>query len=97
MKILSFSPFLIVSENGDYRVTKPRPNLNVGEIAVKINLEVPESVFAAPSFEATLRVSEEAAAPPALSQETITNTRQAIEASTGYKVKLTIAEGEDDS
>ena len=50
--------FLIVGSNGVRDFRKREYNLKMGEIAIKLNLDIPDSVFENPLFEGDLKISE---------------------------------------
>lgn len=50
---------LIVKKSGISRMRKNAGYLNLGEIAVKINIEIPDSAFTTPTFSASLKLDED--------------------------------------
>lgn len=73
-----------------FRVTKTRPGLASNEIAVKLNLELPDGLFSKPALEAKVVVSEKAVAPQVIQADVIDNVEQIIKEKTGFEVKLTV-------
>lgn len=49
---------IIVKKSGVTRMRKNAGYLNLGEIAVKINIEIPDSAFITPTFSAKLKLDE---------------------------------------
>lgn len=78
-----------------FRVTKTKPGLMSNEIAVKINLELPDALFTKPQLEAKVTVSEKAVAPTTIDAEVVDNVEQIIKEKTGFDVKLTVVKDEE--
>jgi hypothetical protein len=83
--------FLIVNDNGTTRTAKNRPDLKWNEISIAMNMELPDMLFKKPQLSASIVVPDEAAAHKAIDAVTSDNVREAIEQSTGLKLKLEIA------
>lgn len=77
------------------RVTKTSPALDFNEIAVKLDLELPDELFAKPRLEAKIAVPKEAVSAPVISAEVIDNVQDIIKQSTGFEVRLNLVEVED--
>lgn len=75
-----------------FRVTKSNPGLDHNEVALKLNLELPDELFKKPTLEATVRVPKEAANPPVITAEVVDNVQDIIKQQTGFSVKLTVVE-----
>lgn len=91
MKLVNW---LIVNKNGIKDVRKTKPDLAYNEIAVKINLDIPEELFERPSIEATLKI--ENIPNNAYDPEIIINTKELIEQQTGAKVDFRVLPIEED-
>lgn len=85
--------WLVVNKNGIKSVRKSKPFLEYNEIAVKINLEVPNELFDRPTIEATLKVED--IPNESYSPELLINTAQLIEQQTGAKVVINVEEPKD--
>lgn len=83
------SNWLIIDRNGIKATRKTKPALEWDEIAVKINLEVPNELFNRPTIEATVKVTDvpNTAYEPELIIDDIKN----IEQRTGAKINLTVS------
>jgi len=88
MKKIQF--YLVVTSNGGIRTVKGKPDLKWDEIAVLINLELPKSLFMKPQIQASISIPEEAGQPNEITCEVMDNLKEAIEASMGIEVKLSI-------
>jgi len=75
--------WLAINSNGSVRTRKTKPALYIDEIAIKINVEVPDALFSKPHLEASITVPKEAAMQDVLTADVVENARDAIETSTG--------------
>lgn len=87
--------YLIVNSNGTTKTTKTRPALNWNEIAISVNLDIPDMLFQKPQLNATIVVPESAAAPKEIDVEIQDNIKNAIEVASGMQVRLTIEDKEE--
>jgi hypothetical protein len=76
------------------RITKGKPSLAMDEVAIHLNLELPNSLFSKPLIEGKIVVDEKAVTPTQLSPEILITTAQEIEKQTGMKVELKVIEAE---
>jgi len=81
--------YLIISKNGIKGVRKSKPSLRADEIAVKVNLDIPNALFEKPLLEATITI-DKSVAPEKISPEIIINTKDLIEQQTGAKIDFKI-------
>lgn len=85
MKLISW---LIVNPNGVKSVRKTKPYLEWNEIAIKVNIDVPEQVFERPALEATITVSE--LPDNTFQPQVVIDTVKLIEQQTGAKISFTV-------
>lgn len=81
--------FLIVNSKGSTRTTKTRPNLDWNEIAIQMNIELPDMLFKKPQLSANIIIPEKAVSQKEISSEITDNIKSAIEAAAGMEVKIT--------
>lgn len=88
------SNWLIIDRNGIKATRKAKPGLDWDEIAIKLNIEVPDELFDRPTIEATVQVKDvpNNAYEPQLIIDDIEN----IEQRTGAKVNLTVSHVKED-
>ena len=55
------SCYLIVNKKGDLEFRKSSYSLKLGEVAIKINISLPDSIFSEPTLEGSLTLTEEQA------------------------------------
>lgn len=100
---MRISNYIVVKANKRYgrvhsvssRLTKNRPSLEANEIAVKVNLELPDELFDKPQLEATVKVPKEAVSAPVIDAEVVDNVEQIILDQTGFHVKLEVIEADE--
>ena len=99
---MKISQYLIVKKYGSVhypkyssRLTAGSPSLQSNEIAVKLNLELPDAIFDKPAFEAKVVVPDEAVSKPVIEASVIDNVEDIIKKNTGFEVKLMVVEPED--
>lgn len=80
--------WLIVDKNGIHSVRKTKPSLGWNQIAVAVNLEIPDELFKRPTIAATLKIEDVPLAE--FNPEVIVNTKELIEQQTGAKIEFTV-------
>lgn len=98
---MEISQYLIIKKNVRYsrgtgyyaaRLTQKSPALASNEIAVKIRLQLPDAIFEKPAFEAKVVVPDSAISKPIIEADVIDNVEQIIKQNTGFEVKLTMVD-----
>jgi len=79
---------LIVNSKGQCRLRNDEPNLDWNEIAIKLNMSIPDALFEKPRLQATIAIPETAANTEPLSAEVIDNCEKAMREATGMLVKV---------
>lgn len=82
--------YLIIGKTGIRGVRKTKPDLKWDEVACRIELNVPDSLFERPQLEATIKVKEELLSPNYINPELIINTKELIEQQTGAKIDMKV-------
>ena len=82
-------------EPGALRLTKTRPQTAADELAVKLEIEIPDSLFIKPTLEARIQVADTVSGGPVITTEVVDNLAEIIRERTGLAVKLSaVEEGE---
>lgn len=96
---MQVSQYLVIKRTGSRyaqrystRVTKSSPSLDSNEIALKINVVLPDTIFDKPLLEAKVVIPEEAVSKPAIEASVIDNVEQIIKQNTGFEVKLEVVD-----
>lgn len=76
------------------KVSLGKPALGKDEIAVKVYVELPASLFQRPQLEARIAVPDHAVTPLEVDMETRDNIADLIAQNTGFDVRLVPVEGE---
>ncbi len=77
---------------GQIRVTKTKPNTGRDEIAVRLDVEIPDSLFDKPTLEARIQVPEGEARGPVITTEVADNLAEVIRRETGLTIHLSAGE-----
>lgn len=90
---MKVSNWLVIDRNGVKATRKTKPSLDWDEIAVKINLEIPNELFQRPTLEATIQVTD--VPNNAYQPEIVLDTVDLIEQQTGAKINFTVVPVEE--
>jgi hypothetical protein len=85
---MKVSQWLAINRRGITKVRKTKPDLGWDEIAVKIQLNIPDELFRRPTIEANLVI--ENVPNNAYNPDIIINTKELIEQQTGAKIDFTV-------
>jgi hypothetical protein len=77
------------------RVTKSNPSLDYNEVALRLNLELPDELFTKPRLEATIAIPKDAVSAPVIEAEVVDNVEQIIKQQTGFEVRLQVIPPEE--
>jgi len=89
--------FLVVKRNGSTKISVNKPRLATDEIAMELNVEIPDQLFLKPTLVANITVDEKLATQELISAEVIDNAKQLISDSLGLTLNVTtrhLQEGE---
>jgi hypothetical protein len=90
---MKVSNWLVINKNGVKAVRKQKPALDWDEIAIKVNLEIPNELFQRPTLEATVQVTD--IPNNAYKPDVILDTVDLIEQQTGAKINFTVVPVEE--
>lgn len=77
------------------RLTQGKPKkLQNGEVAIKLKVEVPETLFTVPQFQARVRIPYDAVTSPVVDTVVLDNIKEIIEQQTGMAISLSLVEPE---
>lgn len=86
---MKVSNWLVINRNGVKTVRKSKPSLDWDEIAVKLNLEIPDELFRRPTIEANVKVTD---VPNTVYEpELIIASVKDIEQQLGARINLTVS------
>jgi hypothetical protein len=82
-KVRTLEGYIVVQPKGYYDLTaryaSRTPALSKDEIAIKLNISVPDALFTRPQLQASLTIPENAVTPPVLDATVLDNVREVIE------------------
>jgi hypothetical protein len=76
------------------RLSLKNPALKSGEVAIKVNVVVPEALFVKPQLEAKVIIPESAVSKPVIDATVLDNVREIMEQQTGLDVSVRLVENE---
>ena len=82
--------WLAVSESGSIRLRMNKPDIENNEVAVKVNIDIPDEMFHQPHVEANISVDEESYTGNPITQEEINTIAEEIEHATGLHMNISI-------
>lgn len=82
--------YLVANRRGVHSVRKTKPALNWNEIAVRVEIDLPDVLFQRPHLEAKIVVDKDAVQPVKMTPEILVNTKDLIEQQTGCKIDLKV-------
>lgn len=85
---MKVSNWLIIDRNGVKGTRKTKPALDWDEIAVKLNMEIPDELFRRPTIEATVQVKD--VPNNAYEPQIVLDTVELIEQRTGAKINFRV-------
>ena len=91
---MKVSNWLVINRNGVKTVRKSKPALDWDEIAIKLNLEIPNELFQRPTLEATVQVTD--VPNTAYKPDVILDTVDLIEQQTGAKINFTVVQATEE-
>jgi len=83
---------LVVSKSGSVKTVKSKPSLGSDEIAIAMNMTIPDALFRKPQLCASIVVPDEAAVEKTISAVTVDNFKEAITQAVGLPVQITITQ-----
>lgn len=76
------------------RMTRKKPSLDPGEVAIRVRLELPEALFARPALEATISVPADQVNRPTINAAVVENIREVLQQQLGVDLSIQLVEPE---
>lgn len=107
---ITWTGYLIISCNRDHikrypstasywkptaRLAVNKPSVSPTEVAVKIKISLPSTLFIRPSLQAKITVPDNATLPPVMDLEVVDEIEKLITANTGFDVKLILPDAQN--
>jgi hypothetical protein len=92
---MKIQKWLTISDTGTTKISVNRPYMNVDEIAILLNLEIPDALFTKPKLIAQIKVPDEAVSQETISAEVTDNIEEAIKSVTGLEMRVSVVDPED--
>jgi hypothetical protein len=95
MAPFSYVGHIILRKTGRYnellaRLTKTSPALEVGEVAIKLRIDLPAELFTRPALEAKINIPQSEVPKSIINVDIQDNIEQAIREATGVEIKFTV-------
>lgn len=74
------------------RLTSRTPDLEAGEVAIKLNVNVPETLFKKPQLQASVTIPEDSVTAPVLNAQVLDNVKEVLAQTTGMDISLRVVE-----
>lgn len=84
--------WLTVNNNGVCRLTKGKPGLEWNEVAILLEVNLPDALFNKPRLEAKITVPDEAAVSGIIESAVTENVKEAIEQVTGLTFSVNVVQ-----
>ena len=84
--------WLTISNKGVCRLTKAKPKLDQNEVAIFLEIELPDALFNKPRLEAKITVPDEAAVSGVIESVVAENVQEAIEQATGLTFSVAVVQ-----
>jgi len=87
--------YLIVGRKQRYskatvRLTTKSPSLESYEVAIKINLDIPDELFTKPQLQASITVSKDAVSAPVIEADVVDNISEIISKELGIDLNIAV-------
>jgi hypothetical protein len=76
------------------RLTRKKPALNPGEVAIRVDLAVPEALFVRPELKATITVPADQVNKPIINAAVLENIREVMQQQLGVDLRIAVVEAE---
>ncbi|HJW40756.1 MAG TPA: hypothetical protein VJ476_05920 [Rhizomicrobium sp.] len=73
-------------------MTSKLPKMEPGEVAITVNVAVPNALFKRPQIQASISIPENAVTASVLDATVLDNVREVLEQQTGFDVKVSLIE-----
>lgn len=74
------------------RLVNNLPSLDVGEVPIKINVDVPDALFKRPQLQASITIPDSAVTAPVVTAQVLDNVREILSQQTGLDVQVSLVE-----
>lgn len=85
---MKVAQWLAINKNGIVKVRKTKPFLEWNEVAIRLQLDIPDELFRRPTIDAILTVKD--VPNNAYNPDIVINTQELIEQQTGAKINFTV-------
>jgi len=88
--------WITVNSRGSARLTKSKPRMEVNEVSIALELNIPAELFQKPRLEAKIDIPKEAVGPDLINSTVVENVQDAIKQATGLTFAINVIKSEED-
>lgn len=88
---MKIKKWLTINPKGSCRITKGKPGLDWNEVAILLEIDLPDALFRKPRLEAKIIIPDEAAVAGTIKAVVADDVREAIEQATGLIFSVAVA------
>lgn len=88
--------WLTVNSRGSSRLTKSKPHIDVDEVSVFLEIDIPNALFEKPRLEAKIKIPDEAAQKETINASVTENIEEAIKQVTGLDLRVNVIKEEEE-
>ena len=81
---------------GEIKVSKSKPDTSANQVAIQLDLDIPDAIFEKPQFVATIKVPKESVSMPIVNADIETNIAHILKQQLGIEVHVTATEEKTD-
>ena len=94
---MKLEKYLVIGSNGTTKITANKPSLKVNEIAIQLNIDVPDQLFKKPMLVADINVDENLSSQEIISTEVIDNAKELVSNALGLELRIKTVEQQDET
>lgn len=100
MTTKKLNQYLIITDNGRYGSLKAKitntlkVHIPANAVVLKLNLELPVSLFKKPQLEATISIPDDKVSQPTITTEVMENIKEVLKSQIGVDMKITLVENQ---
>ena len=105
-QLLDLSFYLVIKRTKQYRystgnlsvvkTTRTAPAIKANEIAIKINMKLPETLFERPQLQANINIDEKKVSPKIIEADVLENITEIVEQQLGIDLTINLVEPAED-
>lgn len=91
---MKIKTYLFVNSKGSVRIRKTKTSMGADEIAIQVDLTVPNQLFKKPQLQASISIPEDAVQTPVISSEVLDNIKTHMVQELGVNMTIAVLESD---